>query len=113
MQDVGATPFEVDFNGQPNETNKKLYDQSSILDKVTASKKSNLVVMYGNKDTQVPYDQSVYFYTEAIKKGLQNIRLVELSNEKHVIKGLAQANKVCTELKTMTKLTKMQCLINQ
>ena len=101
INDVSPTPFEVHFKGSKNASNTSLYDTASVLKSVN-SNTAPLTIIHGDKDNQVPYSQSMYFIKESIAKGVKNIKMISLKDEKHILRGVSQLEAVCKEVAKMS-----------
>ncbi len=96
IDQVSPTPFEVHFGGLYNQSNKNLYDKSSIVNNLSKLNKP-LYVFHGDQDRQVPFNQSEYLYKEAQKIG-KDIKYYSVKNQAHVISGISQNEAICSKL---------------
>ena len=110
INDVSPTPFEVHFKGSKNASNTSLYDTASILGKVNKNTVP-LTIIHGDKDNQVPYSQSMYFIKESVAKGVKNIKMISLKDEKHILRGVSQLETICKEVAKMSNYD-MNCKLN-
>lgn len=87
--------FRIHFNGSPNKKNLKLYNQANLFFKKERLKGKDILLIYGEKDTTVPYKQNLIF-----KEKYQNIAniLIEKLDENHIIKNKNNLEKILEKI---------------
>lgn len=110
LDQVKPTPFEVEFQGKTEVAVTNLYAKADIIKKLSTTTPP-IIIMQGDKDTSVPFDQSLYFTKMASEQGLsQNkISLFDMEGENHVLKDPLHIQAVCNELKHLVRSDTMSC----
>lgn len=103
IDDVSPTPFEVHFRGTYSQSNKNLFDKSSIVKNLSKLNKP-LFVFHGELDKQVPFSQSEFLYKEALRAG-KDIQYYSIKNQAHVINGVSQNEAICSKLVEMLSVS--------
>ncbi len=91
--------FNTQFNGLPNMTNRGLYDQASIINKIDTVGNQKISIIAGMADKTIPYSQATTFYDYA-KAQHKNITLVSYPGEDHVYKEKKTLSDLCTQMFT-------------
>lgn len=114
IQQTYPTLFDVHFNATDKEKRSSQISTSNIVNKLSTSTPL-ITLIQGNKDTNVPFEQSLYFMTQAAKHGLsqEKIKLFMLSEENHVFKDPSHIKTICENLKALTASTQMSCALTQ
>ncbi len=99
VNQVSPTLFEVHFNGVPSDKNKKLYAQSDVTARAS-EKSAPLILIHGDKDTQVPYNQSQYAFAALSEYGAP-VTFYAATGQNHVFRGVTQIEKTCDMLRDM------------
>lgn len=104
VEQVSPTPFETHFNGVPSEANEVLYTRANISN--SGEKMiSPLVLVHGDKDTQVPYNQSEYLYTTLSEYG-KPVTFFKAIGQNHVFRGVSQIESLCRVLMNTVGIAK-------
>lgn len=114
MQQVYPTPFEVHFNSKNNELREQQLKIANITTKLSLVTPP-ITIIQGNKDTSVPFDQSLYFMTQSKDRSLssEKIKLIALNEENHVFKDPVHIKTICENLKQLIKSEAMSCQLVQ
>lgn len=110
INQVRPTPFEVEFQGKGSISPEDLYKKANIIESLSVNTPP-MILMQGNKDTSVPFDQSLYFAKEANDRNLseEKIQLFKLEGENHVFKDPIHIQNICKKLKELIKEETMSC----
>ena len=96
LTNVPSSIFSVDFNGPPSAANESLYDQASIVNNISNIGTQKIVVMQGNADTEVPYEQS-QLIDEALVSAGKNVQYFTLDGEDHIYENPSSYTLVCNQ----------------
>lgn len=89
--------FNTQFYGLPNDENRGLYDQASIIDRVKNLGNQRIEIIHGEADRTIPLWQAIELTTE-LKKANKNYNLVTYKAEDHVFKGKKNIGDMCVRL---------------
>lgn len=106
------TPFQLYFNTKNKRTS--LYQKANITNKLSPITPP-LTLIQGNNDSMVPFSQSLYFMTEAKKKGVskEKIKLFSFDGEDHVFKNPNSVKSICEKFKEMIGQEMMSCTLEK
>ncbi len=89
--------FNTYFNGLPNDTNRSLYDQASIINKIGNLGNQNIEIIQGEADGTIPPWQADLLYGK-LKDANKNVNLTTYKGEDHVFKEKKNIGDVCVRL---------------
>lgn len=92
--------FNTLFNGLPNQTNKNLYDQASIINKISNLGNQRIEIIQGGSDGTIPPWQSILLY-DKLKTANKNVNLTTYKGEDHVFKLKKNIDNICVKLMQM------------
>jgi acetyl esterase/lipase len=110
IKHVSPTPFEVHFQNKKGADEKQYYKQAAILNNLRESTPP-IILMHGDKDTSVPFNQSLYAMTQAGELALHEEKVImyNLVGENHVLKDPTHIKNVCEALKALIRNKGMSC----
>ncbi len=104
--------FNVDFNGLPNQTNQNLYDQASILSRVSNLGNQKVEIIQGQADKTINPSQAELLYN-ALSGLHKNVSIVRYPGEDHVFRYSNNISDLCTQMFTFVGIAPdAQCTIN-
>lgn len=89
--------FNTPFNGLPNALNRKLYDQASIINKISNLGSQRIEIIQGEADDTIPLWQASLLYNKLKEVG-KNVNLVTYKKENHVFKEKKNIGDICVRL---------------
>jgi len=89
--------FNTQFFGLPNEANRKLYDQASIIDRIKNLGKQRIEIIQGEADRTIPLWQSIELAGE-LKEAGKNFNLVTYKGEDHVFANKKNIGDICVRM---------------
>ncbi len=89
--------FNTQFNGLPNNDNKKLYNQASIVNNINSLDKQRIEIIHGGSDRTIPFWQAVLL-TGKLKDAEKNVTLTSYKGEGHVFKYKKNIGNICVRL---------------
>ena len=89
--------FNTQFNGLPNNENRNLYDQASIINKINNLGNQKIKIIQGGSDKTIPPWQSTLLY-DKLKNANKNVELTTYKGEDHVFKEKKNISDVCVKL---------------
>ncbi len=89
--------FNTDFNGLPNDDNRNLYDQASIIDKIKKLGNQKIEIIQGASDNTIPSWQATML-TEELEKKDKNVNLTMYEGEDHVFKEKKNIGDICVKM---------------
>jgi len=89
--------FNTQFYGLPNSKNKNLYDQASIINRISNLGNQKIEIIQGEADRTIPLWQAILLSTK-LKEANKNIDLVTYKGEDHVFKYKKNISDVCVRL---------------
>jgi len=89
--------FNTYFNGLPNSNNRNLYDQASILNRISNLGNQRIEIIQGEADNTIPPWQADLLYGK-LKEANKNVNLTTYKNEDHVFKEKKNIGDVCVRL---------------
>jgi pimeloyl-ACP methyl ester carboxylesterase len=96
LTNVPSSIFSIDFNGAPNPTNQALYDAASIINNLSAITTQKVILIQGNADTEVPYQQSVLLNQALLTAG-KTVDYTTLQGENHIYENPSSFTLVCNK----------------
>jgi dipeptidyl aminopeptidase/acylaminoacyl peptidase len=97
LNQMKTSIFNTDFNGAPNEYNKKLYDQASIINNISNLKNQRLEIIQAEADRTIPLWQSVLLVNK-LKEANKNFGFTTYKGEDHVFKYKKNIEDICIRL---------------
>ena len=112
IERIPSSPFKRYFEGplqiEGDETNFNEYSQSLIEDKLSNISNEKLLLIYGEKDSNVPTWQTREFYT--LTKALdKNVSILPLPDEGHILRERETLDKLCNFISKELKLKNTNC----
>ena len=89
--------FNTHFNGLPNNTNRSLYDQASIINKISNLENQRIEIIQGEADRTVPLWQATLLNGK-LKDANKNVNLTTYKGEDHVFANKKNIGNVCVKL---------------
>jgi prolyl oligopeptidase len=89
--------FNIQFNRLPNNENRSLYNQASIINKINNLGNQKIKIIQGGSDKTIPPWQSTLLY-DKLKNANKNVDLVTYKGEDHVFKEKKNISDVCVKL---------------
>lgn len=89
--------FNIQFYGLPNSENRNLYNQASILNRISNLGNQKIEIIQGGDDHTIPPWQSILLSTK-LKDMKKNVNLVTYKGEDHVFKYKKNIGDVCVRL---------------
>ena len=89
--------FNADFGGLPNDNNRKLYDQASIISRVGNLGNQRIEIIQGEADRTIPLWQATLL-ADKLKEAGKNVNLVTYRGEDHVFKEKKNINNLCVRM---------------
>lgn len=89
--------FNTYFNGLPNSENRNLYDQASIINKISNLGNERIEIIQGEADGTIPLWQANLLYGK-LKDANKNVNLTTYKDEDHVFKIKKNIGDVCVRL---------------
>lgn len=89
--------FNTPFDGLPNASNRKLYDQASIINKINNLGNQRIEIIQGEADDTIPLWQANLLYSK-LKEAGKNVNLVTYKKENHVFKEKKNIGDICIRL---------------
>ncbi len=99
LNDLKTSIFNTHFGGAPNETNKALYDQASILNKTTNLGNQKILITQGDSDKTVPPWQATLLY-DKLRTENKNVTFIPYPREDHVFYYKKNVADLCTRMFT-------------
>jgi len=95
--------FNTPFDGLPNASNRKLYDQASIINKINNLGNQRIEIIQGEADDTIPLWQASLLYNK-LKEAGKNVNLVTYKKENHVFKEKKNISDLCLRLFGLIKI---------
>jgi len=89
--------FNTQFYGLPNESNRKLYDQASIINRIGNLGNQRIEIIQGEADGTIPPWQATLL-SDKLKEAGKNVNLVTYKGEDHVFAGKKNIGDVCVRM---------------
>lgn len=89
--------FNIDFGGLPNENNRKLYDQASIISRIGNLGNQRIEIIQGESDGTIPPWQATLL-SDKLKESQKNVNLVTYKGEDHVFKEKKNISDLCVRM---------------
>jgi len=89
--------FNTEFNGLPNDTNRNLYDQASIINKIGNMGNQRIEIIQGEADRTIPLWQATLLAGK-LKDAGKNVNLVTYKGEDHVFKEKKNIGNICVRM---------------
>ncbi len=89
--------FNTQFNGLPNNTNRNLYDQASIINKIGNLGNQRIEIIQGEADRTIPPWQATLLANK-LKEAKKNVNLVTYKGEDHVFANKKNISDVCVRM---------------
>jgi dipeptidyl aminopeptidase/acylaminoacyl peptidase len=89
--------FNTEFNGLPTESNRALYDQASIYNKISNIGDQKIKIIAGEADRTIPIWQATDLYLK-LKEQNKNVSIVEYRGEDHVYKEKKTIQDLCGQM---------------
>ena len=96
LTNIPSSIFSLDFGGSPNASNQALYNKASIVNNLSAIGTQKVIVIQGNADTEVPYEQSQLINTALTAAG-KNVSYFTLDGEDHIYEKPSSYTLVCNQ----------------
>ncbi|KKP61202.1 MAG: Peptidase S9 prolyl oligopeptidase active site domain protein [Candidatus Nomurabacteria bacterium GW2011_GWF2_35_66] len=97
MVKMKTSIFNTQFYGLPNEENRKLYDQASIINKISNLGNQRIEIIQGEADRTIPLWQATLLY-DKLKEAKKNVNLVTYPREDHVFKYKKNIGDICVRM---------------
>ncbi|XKT74830.1 MAG: alpha/beta fold hydrolase [Patescibacteria group bacterium UBA2163] len=97
LENLGNSIFNVQFHGTANDTNRELYRTASIYNYADNITDQKVVLVHGENDTTIPYEQSRGLATFLSYTGVP-VNLVTMPGEDHVFKKPMSFETLCKTL---------------
>ena len=97
LTNIPSSIFSADFGGSPNASNQSLYNAASIVNNLSALTNQKVIVVQGNVDDEVPYQQSVLL-NQALTTAGKNVEYYTLNNESHIYENPTSYTLVCNKV---------------
>jgi dipeptidyl aminopeptidase/acylaminoacyl peptidase len=102
--------FNVHFNGVPDAINQNLYDQASILNKISNLGTNKIIIGQGTRDNTIDPSQAYYLNSALLNAG-KNVVLVEFKGQDHSFSKKVPIQNACkTLIDLVGKSTKGLCV---
>ncbi len=89
--------FNTQFYGLPNESNRNLYDQASIIKKIENLGNQRIEIIQGEADRTIPAWQATLLY-DKLKEAGKNVNITTYKGEDHVFKEKKNIGDICVRL---------------
>lgn len=89
--------FNTQFYGLPNENNRNLYDQASIISRIGNLRKQRVEITQSEADQTIPLWQSILL-SDKLKDVNKNVNLVTYKEEDHIFKYEKNIGDMCVRL---------------
>lgn len=89
--------FNTEFNGLPMESNRALYDQASIYNRIANIGNQKISIIAGVSDRTIPIWQATDLYTK-LKDANKNVSIVQYPGEDHVYKSKKTIQNLCGQM---------------
>ena len=96
ISNIPTSIFSLDFNGSPNSSNQSLYNASSIMQNLGVLTNQKVIVVQGDQDNEVPYQQSTLL-NQAFNDAGKSIDYITLPGENHVYEKPVSYTVVCNK----------------
>jgi pimeloyl-ACP methyl ester carboxylesterase len=110
LTNIPSSIFSVDFGGSPNPTNQALYNAASIINNLGVLTNQKVIVVQGNVDDEVPYQQSVLL-NQALTAAKKNVEYTTLQNESHIYENPTSYTLVCNKAFELVGLPQSQSCV--
>lgn len=95
--DMKTSIFNNLFYGLPNDENRDLYDQASIINQIKNIGDQKIEIIQAEADRTIPLWQATLL-NDKLKEAGKNVNLVTYKGEDHVFKGKKNIGDICTRL---------------
>jgi dipeptidyl aminopeptidase/acylaminoacyl peptidase len=112
LTNIPSSIFSLDFGGSPNPMNQSLYDAASIINNLSNLGNQKVIVVQGNVDDEVPYQQSVLLNKALVAAG-KNVEYYTLNNESHIYELPASYTLVCNKAFELVGLPQSSACVMQ
>jgi len=104
LSDLGNSIFNLDFNGKPNKSNKKLYDKASIISRISNLANQKIILIQAQADKTIPPSQADLLYKVLQDKG-KNVLFYPYADEDHIFKKTASIEGICKNVFTALSIS--------
>ncbi len=112
LTSIPSSIFSLDFGGSPNPANQSLYDASSIVSNLGNLGNQKVIVMQGDVDDEVPYQQSVLL-NQALTQANKNVEYYTLQGESHIPEKPSSYTLICNKAFELVGLPQSQSCVMQ
>ena len=100
LTDMQISIFNTQFNGLPSPSTQSLYDQASIINKISAIDTQKISIIAGEADRTIPFSQATNLYA-LLKNAHKNVTLTSYKGEDHVYRHRTTLVSLCNEMFTL------------
>jgi dipeptidyl aminopeptidase/acylaminoacyl peptidase len=86
--------FNTQFHGLPNDSNRNLYNQASIINKISNLGNQSITIVQGQSDRTIPPWQADLMY-DKLKEQNKNVNIIKYKGEDHVFKEKKNISNLC------------------
>lgn len=96
LTSIQTSIFNIHFNGLPSDTNKALYEQASIINRIGSLGNQKIQIVQGGEDMTIPSWQATLLYDKLKSQG-KNATLTTYPDEDHVFKDKKNISDLCVQ----------------
>jgi dipeptidyl aminopeptidase/acylaminoacyl peptidase len=110
LTNIPSSIFSLDFSGSPNPSNQSLYNAASVINNQSVLGNQKVIVMQGNVDDEVPYQQSVLL-NKALTAAGKNVEYYTLQGESHIYENPSSYTLLCNKAFELVGLPQSQSCV--